>query len=254
MVIQERDRHLLHELGTMRVIDREQAKVVGRFGSSTRVNARLLALTRAGLLRRFFLGWGATGRKAIYAISRKGAQLVEVPERGPRQRQDASIAADFFVEHQLAINEVYCEVKYRNRHAHEFPLRRWLTFSSSLTSTRQLIPDGYFELESKAEVIAAFLEVDLGTERSTVWRKKVENYLQLAVSGEFEHEFHERKFRVLVVLDTERRLESIRKTILSLTKKMFWLTTIQSIRERGIADAKWVRPSGQSQTYVEKLP
>ncbi len=43
MVIQERDRHLLREAAVMRVIDREQAKIVAGFGSTTRANARLLA-------------------------------------------------------------------------------------------------------------------------------------------------------------------------------------------------------------------
>jgi len=36
--------------------DREQAKPLLEFGSTTRANARLLALARAGLLKRFFLG------------------------------------------------------------------------------------------------------------------------------------------------------------------------------------------------------
>src|SRR5882724_2210165 len=79
IVVQERDRHLLRELGVMRVVDREQAKTVAGFGSITRVNARLLALTRAGLLRRFFAGTTAGGAKALYALSAKGAQLIGVP-------------------------------------------------------------------------------------------------------------------------------------------------------------------------------
>ena len=54
IVVQERDRHLLRELAVMRIVDREQAKTVAGFGSTTRVNARLLGLTREGLLRRFF--------------------------------------------------------------------------------------------------------------------------------------------------------------------------------------------------------
>ena len=48
IVLQERDRHLLKELAVMRVIDREQAKCVAGFGSTTRANNRLLALTRPG--------------------------------------------------------------------------------------------------------------------------------------------------------------------------------------------------------------
>src|SRR5882724_6960630 len=115
MVIQSRDRHLLHELAVMRVIDREQAKIVAGFTSTTRANARLLALTRAGLLRRFFLGTIAGGAKALYTLSEKGARLVGVPENGPRRRQDEAVVADFFIQHQLATNEVYCALKYRRR-------------------------------------------------------------------------------------------------------------------------------------------
>ena len=63
-MVQERDLHLLRELAVMRVIDREQAKIVAGFGSTTRANARLLALTRAGLLRRFFLGSGGGGKRS----------------------------------------------------------------------------------------------------------------------------------------------------------------------------------------------
>jgi hypothetical protein len=92
MVIQERDLRLLRELGVMRVVDREQAAIVAGFASTTRVNARLLALTRSGLLRRFFLGTTAGGTKALYALSAKGAQLVGVPLRGPQRRKDESIA------------------------------------------------------------------------------------------------------------------------------------------------------------------
>src|ERR1039458_5972221 len=81
MIVQPRDLQLLRELSVMRVLDREQAKIVAGFQSTTRANTRLLALTRAGLLRRFFLGSGG-GRKALYALSPKGAQLVGVPYRG----------------------------------------------------------------------------------------------------------------------------------------------------------------------------
>ena len=41
MIVQTRDLHLLRELSVMRVIDREQAKVVAGFTSTTRANTRL---------------------------------------------------------------------------------------------------------------------------------------------------------------------------------------------------------------------
>ena len=110
MIGQSRDRRLLAELSTLRVVDRELAKTVAGFGSTTRANTRLLKLTRAGLLRRFFLGSGG-GRKALYALSEKGALYGGVPMRGPRRPQGAMLVADAFVEHQLAVNSIYCAVK-----------------------------------------------------------------------------------------------------------------------------------------------
>src|ERR1700694_5826333 len=76
VILQNRDRHLLAELGVMRIIDREMTKLVAGFGSTTQVNTRLLELTRAGLLRRFFVGSIGAGRKAIYTLSPKGEAVV----------------------------------------------------------------------------------------------------------------------------------------------------------------------------------
>src|ERR1700684_3688532 len=106
VILQNRDVHLLRELSVMRVIDREQAKIVAGFGSTSRANARLLALTKAGMLRRFFLGSGG-GRRALYTLSRGGAQAARVPFRGPRRPRDEVLVADYFVAHQLAVNAIY---------------------------------------------------------------------------------------------------------------------------------------------------
>src|ERR1039457_4355339 len=95
LIVQPRDLELLWALSVMRVADREQLKIAAGFGSTTRINTRLLALVRAGLLRRFFLGSGG-GRKALYALSMKGAYLVGVPYRGPRRRQDEVLVADYY--------------------------------------------------------------------------------------------------------------------------------------------------------------
>jgi hypothetical protein len=245
MVIQERDRHLLRELGFMRVIDREQAKIVAGFGSTTRANARLLALTRAGLLRRFFLGTVAGGAKALYTLTEKGARLVGVPESGPRRRRDEAVVADFFIQHQLATNEVYCALKYSHETQGGIVFKRWMGFPKRPVPGRRLIPDGYFELETPSGILAAFLEVDLGHERPRVWQDKVRNYLDLAVSGNFEREFKQSRFRVLVVTDSDRRLGAIRQAVLPLTDKIFWFATFESIRIHGLFASIWWRPKGE---------
>jgi hypothetical protein len=255
MVIQERDRHLLRELGVMRVIDREQAKIVAGFGSTTRANARLLALTRAGLLRRFFLGTTAGGAKALYALSEKGARLVEVPETGPRRRQDEAVVADFFIQHQLATNDMYCAVKYSTRMPAGIVFKRWMAFPKRPVPGLRVIPDGYVEIETQSGIVAAFLEVDLGHERLRVWRDKVRNYLDLAVTGTFEREFKQHRFRVLVVANSERRLDAIRQVVLSATDKIFWFTTFESIRCHGIFAPIWHRPKDKdSHSLIREIP
>src|SRR5438034_8289821 len=113
IVLQDRDRHLLSELSVMRIIDREMTKIVAGFGSTTQVNTRLLELTRAGLLRRFFVGSIGSGRKAVYTLSSKGAELVSAKFGGIHRASGRLVVGDVFVGHQTGINEIYLALKYR---------------------------------------------------------------------------------------------------------------------------------------------
>lgn len=253
-VIQERDRRLLTELATLRVVDREQAKIVAGFGSTTRVNHRLLGLTRAGFLRRFFLGTTGPGMKALYALSAQGARLVDVPLRGPQRRKDETLAADFFVEHQLTVNEVHCALKYGPLPA-GVSFRRWMSFFAPIAKGLRLIPDGYAELDTPAGVTALFLEVDLGHEHGPVWKKKVEHYLQFALMGAHEGKGFHRPFRVLVFAPGERRVQSIRKLAGRLTDKIFWFASLQSIRGSGLFAPVWLRPKDEDRLpLIKEIP
>jgi hypothetical protein len=244
-ILQDRDRHLLRELAVMRVIDREQAKCVAGFGSTTRANDRLLGLTRAGFLRRFFLGTKAGGKKAIYALSRNGARLVDVPFRGPRRTQNEVLVADFLLTHQLHINQIYCALKYRPIPIVEVRFLQWLSFYEPLEASTRLIPDGYLEVLTPEKTVAAFLEVDLGYEGRSAWKAKVRNYLRYAVSGNFATRFGVPQFRVLVVTDSERRMQSLRAATLGLTDKVFWFTTFRSITNDGFWSKVWLRATGE---------
>lgn len=242
MILQDRDLRFLEELGTLRVVDREQAKIVAGFGSTTRVNARLLLLTRAGLLRRFFLGTSLGGAKALYALTAKGARLVDVPLRGPRQRKDELLIAGYFVHHQLMINEIYCAVKCLPIPEDGVSFRRWLSFFAPIAPGLSLIPDGYMEFETPAGKVAAFLEVDLGAEHGPVWKQKAENYLQLALRQGNDSERIHRPFRVLVIANSERRLRAIRAVVSRETEKIFWFADMDSIRSQSFWAPVWLRP------------
>jgi hypothetical protein len=252
MVLQERDRHLLRELAIMRVIDREQTRRVAGFGSVTRANTRLLRLTQAGLLGRFFLGTTGGGKKAIYMLSPKGAKLIGVSAAGPRRQRDELVIADLFVAHQFLVNEIYCAFKYGVPAPAGAEFRRWLQFKAVVDPAIPLIPDGFVEVEGPTSAFAAFLEVDLGHERLSVWRGKVRNYLQYARSGKFNEQFRRNRFFVLVVTDSNGRQESLRRATAQLTPKIFRFATFESIKRSGLWAPIWFRPAGnEPQTLIE---
>lgn len=254
LVLQSRDRQLLTELAVMSVVDREQAKIAAGFGSTTRVNARLLRLTQVGLLKRFFVGTTAGGEKALYALSLKGARAVGVPLRGPQRRKDEALIADFFVEHQLAVNDVYCRLKFRGLPP-GISFERWLAFHEPIIQGLKLIPDGFAELATPSGATSAFLEVDLGTESLTVWKEKVRQYLQLATSGEFERHFGRERFRVLVIAHSERRMHSIRGAVATLTDKLFWFADQKTVHEKDLFGPIWFRPKGGNlEPLIKELP
>jgi hypothetical protein len=243
--IQERDRHLLRELEVMRVIDREQAELVAGFPSFRRANRRLLALTTAGLLRRIFIANSVIGQKALYTLSPKGAALVGARLPGLPLRQSLFGASPFLL-HRLAINEIYLTTKYRNLPDSDMRLIRWVAFREPLTQVIPLTPDGYLEIASSNSVKAMFLEVDLGTEAIPVWQRKTQMYVQMALSNQFTELFRQPQFRVLVVATTERRLRHIRAAIAKATDKIFWLSTLEQIKQRGFWSPIWLRPTGET--------
>jgi hypothetical protein len=243
-VLQDRDRHLLTELAEMRIADRETVRVAAGFGSIPRANSRLLKLTRAGLLRRFFTGSVAHGRKAVYTLTPKGAALVGSQLGGIQRTSGRIVVGDRFVEHQSVVNEVYITLKYRPSPSADLSLRRWLSFRRELTEAVKLKPDGYCELQRGEIIRAMFLEVDMGTEPLTQWQRKTAYYLHLAISGEFTKRFRQPQFRVLVVATSEKRLLNIRSTVAKSTDKIFWFTTLDNINRDGLWSPIWLRPSG----------
>jgi hypothetical protein len=245
LMFQERDLLLLSQLWIMHVAGREQLMVATGFTSITRINTRLLALVRAGILRRFFIGSGG-GRKALYSLSAKGAQLIDMPRRGPRRRQDELLAADFSVLHQLAINDVYCNLRFGTIPVANVRFVNWVAFTEPITADVRLIPDGYVEFKTHSGIDASFIEVDLGHENLTVWKEKAVHYVQLAVSGEFVRRFGQPRFRVLVLANSARRARAIRAAAAAVTEKIFWFAMLDEARGEKFFGPSWLRPTGET--------
>lgn len=239
VLLQPRDRRLLTELQVMRVVDRELAKTVCGFRSTTRANTRLLALTEAGYLKRNFIGAIAGGRKAVYRLSTKG--LASTQSQSSVGKNSYS---ELFLEHQLQVNQVYVEIKYWPIPLERCQLHRWIAFNRVLSKASPIIPDGYFELNNNSQIKSLFLEVDLGTEALRIWQKKIESYLRLATSGEFKSLFGGERFKVAVIANSGRRADSIRKVTAKSTDKIFRFTSLENIKTAGFWSPIWNKPTG----------
>lgn len=234
IMLQDRDLRLLEALESMRVINREQAKVVAGFRSTTRANARLLALTRAGLLKRAFIG----SHQAVYWLA--NAELQKVRKKGDLSPEPATI----FLRHRLEINRLQLLVQYASIPTPGWWFGRWQSFQRPLADTLPLIPDGYFEIGSSQGIRPAFVEVDLGTEAVPVFSKKASLYIQLAASGDFHKLFSRSQFRVLVVTTSQRHLQRLRGAVAKLTDKIFWFATLDAVSSETFWTASWLRPTG----------
>jgi Replication-relaxation len=225
LILQPRDQHLLSELRTLRVVDREQARRVASFASVRRTNARLLLLTRAGFLRRSFIGSVGAGRRALYRL--------------PSDRARTSPA---FLAHQLALNDVYLRMKGAD--AEGVRLQVWRTFAQPVASSIPLVPDAYAEVSGEGIYQSLFIEVDRGTESGRVWREKARLYKRLAFSGEFERTFGQWRFRVAVLTTSSRRVEHIRRAVAEETDKLFWFSTFDILSGDSFFGPAWLRPDG----------
>ena len=93
---------------------------------------------------------------------------------------------------------------------------------------------------------ASFIEVDLGHEGLAVWKEKTRHYLQLALTGEYEKHFKQSRFRVLVLANSERRLQSIRSPVATITQKIFWFAPLGAAQGEKFFGPVWLRPMGDT--------
>ena len=241
IILTGRDICILRALHEAKLLDREQIARVADFHSQTRVNERLLRLHTAGLLRRYFLGTTAGGRKALYAISPRGASTIGQAKCWKLQRtEDELLVGEAFVEHQLAVN--WCWIFMKS--IPDASLVRFIRFTEPISKRIALTPDGYAELSTANGTQGVILEVDLGTEASRVWDRKVQLYLKLAAGGEFQTHFQQQRFKVAVVCTSERRLQNLRRIVLKHTPKLFYFSLLQTINRDGFAAPHWLRPEG----------
>ena len=235
IVVQPRDRILLERLALLRLLDRRQIEQLAGFHSVSRANVRLARLRQDGLITRYFTATATGSRRSVYSLARQGAAEIHVAHASFKWRPDSILLGNSFAAHQLAVNDVYiCAAS-----AQEI---RWRTFSVPPFQSIPIIPDAAIETSAQS----FFLEMDLGTESLPIWSRKVSLYLKLAMSGAFREFVAHPQFGVLIVTETDARLEQLRRHIAKQTQKLFWFQTLSIIQRQGFWAASWLRSTGET--------
>src|SRR5262249_42183291 len=191
-----------------------------------------------------FIGSISGGRRAVYRLSSKAIPTDATLLNSPSSRRARNSRGELFIEHQLAVNEVYALVKHKPIPLAGVQFHRWFSFNQPLSKASLLVPDGYFELRSPSAIKSFFLEVDMGTEALRIWQKKIESYLKFAGSGDFGRIFGQNQFKVLVVAHSERRAENIRRLTAKFTDKIFRFSSFEIINRQGFWSHVWRKPGG----------
>lgn len=84
----------------------------------------------------------------------------------------------------------------------------------------------------------------VGSEALGVWQKKIERYLRLALSGEFQRLSGRARFKVAVIAETESRSESIKKLSAKIHGQDIRFTSFEIINRESFWSPIWQRPTG----------
>ena len=94
------------------------------------------------------------------------------------------------------------------------------------------LPDGWIQFNASG----AFIEVDQGSERPIVLKRKFDKYIKFKESGAYSNVFPEQAFKVLVFMTTEERIESMQRVTAS---DDIWFCTMGEFLREPLDHAHW---------------
>lgn len=219
------------------------------------------------------LGLPVTAADLQYSFSRapmllyltpKGLALV-AEERGVNVRDlrapKVAELSPLFLGHELALSRVRAQfevtvkalpgwelVTWRSTrdimHAYEAPNPK--TGKSERQAT--FSPDAFMWLRVQGEDLGVFIELDQGTQslQTRIKDKVLSQYLAYSLTGTFHQRYPGlTKFRVLFVTTrTQERARNLRDFVATLTRKIFWCTTLAQVEAGNpLTDPIWLRVS-----------
>src|SRR3989338_7592912 len=218
--LQPRDITLLRDVGEFRFLNTPQILALHK-GGERNLLRRLSSLFQHGYLDRPEKQTSArlTSSHMVYSLGRKGAEQLskDAEEREGIYRRVREVERTLpLMAHSLMISQfrvcLTLAAKTRGvkitRWSQGYDLKEILRHVHG--ENPSLVPDAFFTLEDKDDVINFFLEADRGTMTAERFVNKLKTYWSWRSDERLKKKLRLARFRVLTVAPSERRSDSLR--------------------------------------------
>ena len=257
MRLTERDVSIILSVYENRFLRRDQIqRLYFPNASLIACNMRLKKLSEHNFLDRLQRPATSVMAQAVYALDRRGAEVVAYTLQIDRHKVKWSRAQNnvewLFMDHTLGISEfkVCLDIALARRpeeilfyqRGDKSHLRR-ISMTRAKKKYFVVAPDAFFGIQSGRGKHVFFLEVDMGTETLSRFAEKVVAYKRYWKSHQYTEEYGFNHFRVLTVAESERRMLNLRQaTGKAGGQRMFLFATFQAIQEKNPLARVWLSP------------
>ena len=218
--LQPRDITLLRDVGEFRFLNTQQILALHE-GGERNLLRRLSSLFQHGYLDRPLKQTSAklSSSHMVYALGRKGAELLskDAKEREGIYRRVKEVERTLpLMAHSLMISQfrVCLSLAAKTHGAKITRFTQGYDLKEMLRDVHgenpSLVPDAFFTLEEKGDVINFFVEADRGTMTAERFVNKLKIYWSWRSDERLKKKLRLARFRVLTIAPSERRSDSLR--------------------------------------------
>jgi hypothetical protein len=240
--IQDRDRFLLELLANdFLLLTRPQIQQIIPWGLR-RANQRLAKLTASGMLaKKEAEDPLLLPQTTFYYLGENVADALDGSEEQLKARRTrAKNFGESYLRHLHLINSVH--IHFLIAKANEYRFLNWTSYDNTEWAevrNFKLRPDGFVRFRKDGREFCYFIEVDRGTERGESIRKKIAEYNEYDLRGDFWQTFKRDWFRVLFITTEESRCTTLLKLFPSDT---FWTAPVTEVLSKPLFDGYWMSP------------
>jgi len=262
MKLTARDKVLIYQVYENRFMSRRQLEKL-LFPNTSACNRRLMLLYQHRYLDRLYKPVDFGSSQAVYALAKRGADIVAQEFRIERTRIRWSRRQNkvefLFLEHTLAISEFRVNLELAISKRPDVELLFWKRGTKELNDRVSdpegkskyltVAPDAFFGVQTPDGRSFYFLEMDMGTMSLIRLKSKIHAYRQYWKIGKYTERYGFKSFRVLTVTDSDKRMANLLEMARSCGVRSMFLFATQKLTTSILRDI-WFNPQTLSSTSL----